>query len=111
MAYNPNQFPSAAPIFGFPMTTSITDVIVQSYKADSTDANGYAITPSDVTVLTEAIGVLLLGTAGDVNVVTVSGSTVLLPSLAAGVLHRLPFRVKQVLATGTTADGITGLTK
>lgn len=109
MAYNPNNFPSTAPIFGFPMTTVLTDVMDQNYKTDQVDSNVYAITPSDSTVFTEEVRMLLLGTAGDVKVVTVNGTTVTLKAMAAGVLHKLPFRIKQILATGTTATGITGM--
>jgi len=61
---------------------------------------GAAVTKSDSTVL--APGVLYIGTAGDVNVVTRGGSTLLFSNVADASF--LPVVVVQVLSTSTTAS-------
>ena len=49
-----------------------------------------------------------MGVAGDVKVdFRGSGAAVVLPALAAGVVH--PFRVSRVYSTDTTATSIVGL--
>ncbi len=68
-----------------------------------------AITPNDGTDLPadEWTRGLYVGVAGDVAVIMVGDTaSVVIPALAAGVLH--PIRVRRVLATGTTATGIRG---
>ena len=66
-----------------------------------------AVTPSDVTALaTDARG-LYVGGAGNVNLVTSGGETVLFSGVTAGSV--LPVRTHQVLAAGTTATNIVAL--
>ncbi len=65
------------------------------------------ITPSDTEELESVTRAIYLGLDGDLNVVMKSGDTVLLRNLQGGVFY--PLRVKQILATGTTAVDIVGL--
>lgn len=64
------------------------------------------ITTSDTTVYPEPIGVSV-GTGGDVRVVTARGTTVTFRNRPSG--SELPVRVRQVLATGTTASNFVAL--
>ena len=66
-----------------------------------------AVTPSDSVDLTNAAAALWVGGAGNVNVDTVDGATVLFSGVAAGTL--LPVRVKRVRSTSTTATLIVAL--
>lgn len=110
MPAGPNQFPSSAPIWGLGQNALVTDMIVMgSAYSEQTDANVYAITPSDTAVLTEAVGQLYLGTAGDVALVTDAGQSITLHALTAGQAHKFPFRITQVKATGTTATNVVGI--
>lgn len=45
-----------------------------------------------------------VGVAGNVEVVFVGGSTVIMPAVAAGMWH--PMRARRIRAAGTTATGI-----
>jgi len=67
-----------------------------------------SITPDDSNDLTKITRGLYVGTSGDIAVI-LSGDTssVTLKNLAAGVEHAIS--VKRVLATGTTATDIIGL--
>lgn len=70
--------------------------------------NGYAITPADGSDVTTVTRGLIVGVSGDVKVDFVgTGTAVVLPALAAGVVH--PFRVSRVYSTDTTATSIVGL--
>lgn len=72
----------------------------------STAYGGFAVTPSDSTVIsTRAVYV---GGGGDLAVVMASGETVTLASVPSGAL--LPLRVQKVMSTNTTATDIVGLT-
>ncbi len=62
--------------------------------------HGAAVTKSDSTIL--QAGVLYIGTAGDVNVVTRGGDTILFANVADASF--LPVVVIQVLSTSTTAS-------
>ncbi|MEX5730234.1 hypothetical protein Ga0609869_003587 [Rhodovulum iodosum] len=64
------------------------------------------ITPSDTADLARVTRALNVAGAGSVRVVTVTGQTGDI-HVAAGI--PFPIRVVRVLATGTTATGITGL--
>ena len=78
------------------------------YYSSAPADDAYAVTPADETDLTKGPGgwpVLSIGTAGDIAVVTAAGSSRTL-TVGAGVY---PVRVSRVLATGTTATGITAL--
>lgn len=71
-------------------------------------ANGFAITPSNSADLPHTIRALYIGAAGDVMVDFVtSGTNVLIKGCTAGTV--LPFQVKRVYATGTTATNLLGL--
>ena len=70
--------------------------------------NGYVITPADGADVATTTRGLIVGVAGDVKVdLKGTGTAVVLPALAAGVVH--PFRVSRVYSTDTTATSIVGL--
>lgn len=69
---------------------------------DSPATQAAAVTPNDAADLTVASRALYVGTAGNLAVVTVGGSTVTL----VGISGWVPIRVARVLATGTTASDI-----
>nr|WP_231886333.1 hypothetical protein [Sulfitobacter sp. HI0054] len=50
---------------------------------------------------------MMVASVGDLAVVLKSGDAVTLPALSPGVIY--PLRIARVLATGTTATGINGL--
>ena len=66
-----------------------------------------AITPNDTDELAVYERSLYIGGAGNINVDTVDGTTVLFTGVTAGSV--LPIRVKRVRATSTTATAIVGL--
>jgi hypothetical protein len=66
-----------------------------------------AITPSDTTDLLRATRALYVGAGGDVALQMVSGATVTFTGMQGGMIY--PLRVARVLATGTTAAGLVGL--
>jgi len=66
-----------------------------------------AITPSDAGELPRATRALYVGQGGDVSARFVSGDSVVLANLQGGTVY--PLRLRQVLATGTTATGLVGL--
>lgn len=70
--------------------------------------HAFGITPSDVNDLTYVTRGLYIGTAGNVTCI-LEGDTdsVTFSSLAVGVVH--PLRVRQVLATGTSAGALVGV--
>ena len=75
---------------------------------DGTVAKAFAITPNNGADLAQPTKGLIVGSAGDVAVIMAEDSaSVVLPKLAAGVVH--PLRVKRVLATGTEPLIIIGL--
>lgn len=76
------------------------------YPSDVSADDGFPVTPSDTTVLTNCTGIYVGGT-GNVSVVTLSGKTLAFLAVPAGVTIRL--KIKQVLATGLTASNIIGL--
>lgn len=63
------------------------------------------ITKSDSTILQNCIG-LYIGGAGDVNVVTEKGTTVLFEAVPAGT--QISLGITKVLSTSTTASKIVG---
>jgi hypothetical protein len=67
---------------------------------------GFEITPDDDVDLPTLPRAIVVGEAGTVAVTFGNGTSVQLP-LTAGVIY--PIRAQRVLATGTTATGITGL--
>lgn len=76
-----------------------------SLTAPVTDA--VALVPDDLADLTHVTRAIFVGVGGDARVVMQSGQTVTLVNLQAGVLY--PFRIRRVLATGTTAAGLVGM--
>lgn len=69
---------------------------------------GFAITPNDGADLSANTRALWVGGAGNIVVDFVgSGSSITIAGVPAGTL--LPFEVKRVRATGTTATNIVGL--
>ena len=66
-----------------------------------------AITPGDAgSGLSHVTRALYVGVAGDLALLMQGGATVVLRGVPSGSF--LPLRVRQVLASGTTADGIVG---
>ena len=72
---------------------------------------GVAVTPSDSSDITGATAntpaTLFVGTGGNINVVTLGGSTLLLKNIADGSF--LPIQVTRVKATNTTATDIVAI--
>ncbi len=68
---------------------------------------GFAISPDDGADIQQVTRALMVSGAGDVTAVLKNGDTLTLSGLMVGVLY--PFRVVRILATGTTATGISGL--
>ena len=69
--------------------------------------HGFAITPSDVTSLTETTRAIYVGSSGDISVTLASGAAVTFASVTAGTI--LPIRASLVKSTGTTATNLVGL--
>lgn len=65
--------------------------------------NASAVTPSDSSNLTNP-GILYVGGAGDLSVVTAGGNTVSLVGVSAGSF--IPLQIARVNATGTDATNI-----
>jgi len=74
----------------------------RSLTSPPEDAAG--ITPGDA--LSHVTRALYVGVAGDLALLMQGGATVVLRGVPSGSF--LPLRVRQVLASGTTADGIVG---
>lgn len=72
---------------------------------------GIAVTPSDSSDITGATAntpaTLFVGTGGNINVITLGGSTLLLKNIADGSF--LPIQVTRVKATNTTATDIVAI--
>jgi hypothetical protein len=66
-----------------------------------------AITPSDSVALANTTRAIYVGVAGNLRVRLASDDIVTFSGVLAGVVY--PFRVEQVMATGTTAGGLVGL--
>lgn len=71
-------------------------------------SHGEAVTPSDTALLSTPTRALYVGQGGDVSVEMLGGETLTFRNLQGGVFY--PLRVVKVLATGTTAADIVGLT-
>lgn len=67
----------------------------------------FAVTTSDSVDLTEAVRALYIGGAGNVELITLEGDTVVFSGLQAGQI--LPIRATRVKAGSTTATLILGL--
>ncbi len=72
---------------------------------------GVVVTPSDSSDITGATAntpaTLFVGTGGNINVITLGGSTLLLKNIADGSF--LPIQVTRVKATTTTATDIVAI--
>jgi hypothetical protein len=69
--------------------------------------NGFAIIPHDTNELTAVTRELYVGSGGDIVLVLKNGDEVTLSHVAGG--SRLPYRARQIKATGTTASDMVGL--
>lgn len=65
------------------------------------------VTPSDTVPLDRAIRAIYVGGSGHLRVRMVAGDEVTFQNVQAGGVY--PFRLSQVMATGTTATGLIGL--
>ena len=66
-----------------------------------------AVDPSDATPLATPTRSIYVAGGGDLRVTMLSGAVVTFTGVLGGAIY--PLRVKQVLATGTTATGIVAL--
>ncbi len=78
-----------------------------SQGLESPATHGFVVTPNDGIDLPEVTRALYVGAAGAVALVLASGASVSLSGVHGGTV--LPLRVARVLATGTTATGLVGL--
>lgn len=74
---------------------------------DGPAIHGFDVTPNNDVDLPEITRALYIGTAGDVAVLLMSGSSITLTNVPGGTL--LPLRVRRVRATDTSAAAIVGL--
>lgn len=65
------------------------------------------IVPDDSADLPRATRAIYVGEAGDLRVRMISGDTVTFVNMQGGMSY--PLRLRQVLATGTSATGLVGL--
>lgn len=70
-------------------------------------SHGFAVTPSDSTLLSETTRGLYVGTTGNIAGLMLSGASVTFTSVPAGAV--LPVRLTKIMATGTTASNIVAL--
>ena len=72
---------------------------------------GVSVTPSDTVDITginpNTPATLFVGVGGDIQVITIGGSTLILKNIADGSF--LPIQVTRVMATSTTATDIVAL--
>lgn len=78
---------------------------------DTTDPVKYAVdaflvTTSDSADLREVTRAISIEVAGDLRITTEDGTDIVIPGLAAGVMH--PIGAQRIWATNTTATGIVG---
>ena len=85
----------------------MTDITTYQTGLSSPPSRGMAVSPDDGADLAFAIRGLMVGTAGDVALVTTRGDTITMPALQPGVQYAV--LSTRVLATGTTATGLVGL--
>jgi hypothetical protein len=74
---------------------------------DDPGLDAFAVTPSS-SALTYTARALYIGSVGDVQVVTASGSTVTFTAVPTGTI--LPIRCTKVLSGATTAGSIVAIT-
>lgn len=66
-----------------------------------------SITPSDTVNLTKPIRALYVGVSGNVKIIDMTGATITLVGLAAGIFH--PVCAVRIFTTDTTATSIVGV--
>lgn len=71
-----------------------------------TPSDAFAITPHDTNPLTKKADAIWVGVAGDVNLTTMRGTTLVFTAVAGSVI---PMQTTHVKATSTTATGLRGL--
>ena len=70
-------------------------------------SHGFAVTPSDSSLLSETTRGIYVGTGGNIAALLLSGASVTFAAVPAGSL--LPARLTKIMATGTTASNIVAL--
>ena len=75
-------------------------------NASNPGDDAFPITPNDGADLAEPVRALLIGTAGALSVVTLTGTTRTFPGVPVGLF---PIGVRRVRSTGTTATNIIGI--
>jgi hypothetical protein len=70
-------------------------------------SHGFAVTPSDSTLLAETTRGIYVGTGGTIAALMLSGASVTFTAVPSGAI--LPVRLTKIMATGTTASGIVAL--
>ena len=79
----------------------------QAPSVTSPASEAEVITPNDTVALLLATRALYVGGAGDVRVEMLSGDIVTFTNMQGGVFY--PIRITKVLATGTTATNMVGV--
>jgi hypothetical protein len=70
-------------------------------------SHGFAVTPSDSTLLAETTRGIYVGTGGTIAALMLSGASVSFVAVPSGAT--LPVRLTKIMATGTTASNIVAL--
>ena len=83
------------------------DLWKDSNYLDAPAFDGFAITPSDTVDFDTVCRAIYIGTGGDISFIAASGNTVVLKNTVAGTV--MPFRMKRINSTGTTAADLVGL--
>lgn len=79
----------------------------QASSVTSPASEAEVITPNDTAALLVPTRALYVGGAGDVRVEMLSGDVVSFSNMQGGVFY--PIRITKVLATGTTATNMVGV--
>lgn len=87
--------------------SDVYQFVVGADRLGAPAPHGFTINPSDTDDLPFVTRAIRVGITGDVTVTMLGGETLPIPAMQAG--ETLSIRVTRVLATGTTAGGITGL--
>ncbi len=78
-----------------------------SEQLDSPANDAFSITPHDSNELSQVTRALFVGGAGNINLTTAAGTTLVFTGVTAGSI--LPIQASKVLSTSTTATNIVGL--